>query len=187
MSQDSRQAFVSLVGPHFDALYRAALRLTRRPADAEDLVQEVCLRAFAEATTLCDLEYVLGWLLRVQYRVFIDGDRRRRRAPFVKDASADDLIERACADGPGPEDLALSAIEHEALDIAWSRLGPDQQALLALHAEGYGLAELERITGTNKNAVSARLHRARRRLAKLLNDSRSGSESMTSTVTKHGM
>ena len=92
MAEDSGKAFLSLVAPHFDALYRAAMRLTRRPADAEDLVQEVCLRAYAEVEALRNLEFVLGWLLRVQYRVFVDVDRRRRRAPFAVGDDASDAI-----------------------------------------------------------------------------------------------
>ncbi|HET8696630.1 MAG TPA: sigma factor-like helix-turn-helix DNA-binding protein, partial [Gammaproteobacteria bacterium] len=53
---------------------------------------------------------------------------------------------------------------------AWTELTAEQRALLALHAEGYGLAELEQIFGTNRNSLSARLHRARARLAKLIGD-----------------
>jgi DNA-directed RNA polymerase specialized sigma24 family protein len=50
----------------------------------------------------------------------------------------------------------------------WDRLDVEQRALLSLHAEGHDLAELAAIFGVNKNALSARLHRARQRLAKLL-------------------
>ena len=57
---------------------------------------------------------------------------------------------------------------HERLAAVWHRLDAEQRALLSLHAEGNDLEELAVIFGTNRNALSARLHRARQRLAKLL-------------------
>lgn len=160
--------FEALVAPHFDTLYRAALRLTRRSHDAEDLVQEVCLRAFRELPAIEKLESVLGWLLRVQYRVFVDSDRKRRRSPVQGLTPTEAAHEGWHFDGPGPDELAEGALQCRRLQAAWNRLAPEQRALLALHAEGYGLAELEQITGKRRNTLSARLHRARRRLAKLL-------------------
>jgi RNA polymerase sigma-70 factor (ECF subfamily) len=162
---DLEQRFHALVAPHFEALHRAALRLTRRRHDAEDLVQEVCLRACRELGKLEALESVRGWLLRVQYRIFVDGVRKRTRA-----AVDGDLPEALASEEPGPEELTSAAYTQERLDRAWIELTPEQRALLALHAEGYGLAELEQIFGTNRNSLSARLHRARARLAKLIGD-----------------
>ena len=171
---DSGQRFQALVGPHFEALHRAAFRLTRRQHDAEDLVQEVCLRAYRELRKLEALESVRGWLLRVQYRIFVDGVRKRVRSAI--DATADDVSDLFASDEPGPEELTSAAYTQERLDRAWTGLTPEQRALLALHAEGYGLAELEQILGTNRNSLSARLHRARARLAKLIgDDARAGS------------
>lgn len=155
------------MAPHFAALYRAAFRLTRRRPDAEDLVQEACLRAYRELDTLASLEYVRGWLLRVQYRVFVDGVRRRVTARTELGA-ADDIATALASEEPGPEELTAAAFTRARLDDAWQRLTVEQRALLALHAEGYGLAELETITGKNRNALSVRLHRARSRLAKLV-------------------
>jgi RNA polymerase sigma-70 factor (ECF subfamily) len=158
--------FEQLVGPHFDALYRAAFRLTRSHADAEDLLQDVCLRAFTNLTELAGTDRPLSWLLSVQYRRFIDLYRRRsRQALLGSDAlPADELP----APGPAVDEVvaALNAGRH--LDHAWSQLKHEQRALLAMHAEGYGLAELAEITGASKNALSVRLHRARTRLAELL-------------------
>jgi RNA polymerase sigma-70 factor (ECF subfamily) len=167
--QDRLRRFEALVGPHFDALYRAAIRLTRRRQDAEDLVQDVCLRAYAEVPALESIDYVLGWLLRIQYRLFVDGLRRRRRSPFVAGAASAEAVDAMACEGPGPEELTEAAAQRCRLEAAWRTLSADQRALLGLHAEGYGLAELERITGRSRNVLSARLHRARRRFAKSLN------------------
>lgn len=167
---ESERPFEDLVGPHFEALHRAALRLTRRHHDAEDLVQEVCLRAYRELATLPSLDNIRGWLLRVQYRIFVDGVRRSARARTETPAGGPDIADLFPSEEPGPEELTSAAYTQERLDKAWQELTPEQRALLGLHAEGYGLAELERITGKNRNLLSARLHRARNRLAKLIGD-----------------
>ena len=179
-----KQQFDEVVTPHFDALYRAALRLTRCKDDAEDLVQEVCLRAFRELTTLTKLDSVLGWLLRVQYRLFVDGDRRRRRSPVQNLGPASTAVDLWVSDNPGPEELADGALRQRRLEAAWRRLTPEQRGLLALHAEGYGLPELERATGMRRNTLSARLHRARRRLSKLLYSDAASVEPLQPKVTR---
>ncbi len=161
--------FEAVVRPHFDALYRAAMRLTRSRADAEDLVQEVCLRAFSALDRLESLEYPRGWLLQVQYRIFVDAARRRVRSPFVATAGTTDA-DRAFSTDPSPEEFAEASLRRRRLSRVWPELEPEQRALLALHAEGYSLAELEAMTGLSKNAVGVRLHRARARLGRLMKD-----------------
>jgi RNA polymerase sigma factor (sigma-70 family) len=172
--------FERVVRPHFDALYRAAMRLTRSRADAEDLVQEVCLRAFPALDRLEGLEYPLGWLLRVQYRIFIDGTRRRLRSPFVATAKASEA-DLALSMDPGPEEFAEASLVRRRLSRAWLELGPEQRALLALHAEGYTLAELEAMTGLSRNAVGVRLHRARARLGRLMGEESTSALQLVST------
>jgi RNA polymerase sigma-70 factor (ECF subfamily) len=163
MGDSLEQRFAGLVQPHFSALYRAALRLTRRRADAEDLVQEVCLKACTRLDDLCAVTSPRAWLLRALYHCFVDGARRRRRRP------AGPLpLDEAASDDPGPERIAEARRMHERLAAVWHRLDAEQQTLLALHAEGSDLDELVAIFGVSKNALSARLHRARQRPAKLL-------------------
>jgi RNA polymerase sigma factor (sigma-70 family) len=71
--------FAALVQPHYDVLYRVAYRFTRSVHDAEDLAQEVCVRAYPRLAELEQLEQPRGWLLRVLYRLFVDSVRRRLR------------------------------------------------------------------------------------------------------------
>jgi len=164
MSDSAAQPFASLVQPHFAALYRAALRLTRRKADAEDLVQDVCVRACSRLDELEGVANPRAWLMRVLYRQFLDGARRLRHRATVP---VDDGAEPASEDA-GPERAAEARHMHERIVAVWDRLEPEQRALLSLHAEGHGLDELATIFNLNKNALSARLHRARQRLARLL-------------------
>lgn len=167
MNDTLEQSFARLVQPHFAALYRTALRLTRRRPDAEDLVQEVCLRACTRLEELASVANPRAWLTRALYHLFIDTARKRRRRPDAP-LPSDDAGGGPPSDEPGPERAAEAGRLHERLAAVWHRLDADQQALLALHAEGHDLVELAAVFGANKNALSGRLHRARQRLAKLL-------------------
>ena len=167
MSEEVEQRFASLVQPHFAALYRAAMRLTRRRADAEDLVQEVCLRACSRLDDLGAATNARAWLMRALYHLFIDATRRKRRQSSIS-LPGDDAAGVPPSEEPGPERVAEAGRMHERLEAVWDRLDAEQKALLSLHAEGHDLEELAAIFAVNKNALSARLHRARRRLAKLL-------------------
>lgn len=169
MSQTTQRRFGDFIEPHLVALKRTAYRLCRSIADAEDLVQDVCLRAFEQWQRQDDVAAPRAWLMRVQYNLHVDELRRRRRAPME---SLDDprsgadagVIERS----GGPAADAEIALAIDALNRAWSSLTPDQQALLALQAEGYSQSELTEITGLPLSALKARLHRARVRLGKLM-------------------
>jgi RNA polymerase sigma factor (sigma-70 family) len=168
MGDSAGNGFDKLIAPHFEALYRAAYRLTGNQPDADDLVQEVCLRAYPKLAELESLDYVQGWLLRVQYRVFVDGKRRRQRSPLRPMSSEIESSDYMISADPGPDEQAEGLLANGLLERAWIELERSQQALLALHAEGYSLGELQEITGLSKNVLTARLHRARTRFAKLL-------------------
>ncbi len=169
MSDSADQRFATLVQPHFAALYRAALRLARRRHDAEDLVQEVCLRACGRLDELARVDNPRAWLMRALYHLFIDGARRNRlRVRLASLVGSADGAEDGDSGALSPERAADARLMHERLAAVWDRLDPEQRVLLSLHAEGHGLDELAVIFSSNRNALSARLHRARSRLAKLL-------------------
>jgi len=167
MSDSVEQRFTSLVQPHFAALYRAAMRLTRRRPDAEDLVQELCLRACSRLDDLGAATNPRAWLMRALYHLFVDATRRKRRRADVS-LAGDDVPGMPHSEEPSPERAAEARRMHERLAAVWDELDPEQRALLSLHAEGHDLDELAAIFAVNKNALSARLHRARQRLARLL-------------------
>jgi RNA polymerase sigma-70 factor (ECF subfamily) len=150
------------------SLYRAAWRLARNAEDAEDLVQDTCARALEHAGELDAADHPQGWLLRVLYHRFVDGARRRKRSPVV--ALGDDSPDTFPLAGraPGPEELAEQSDRERALDRAWIGLEQTHRVLLSLRAEGYGLAEIEAITGISRSVLRARLHRARQSLARHL-------------------
>jgi RNA polymerase sigma factor (sigma-70 family) len=159
--------FAALVQPHYDLMYRVAYRFTRSAHDAEDLAQEVCVRAFPRLAELEKLEQPRAWLLRVLYRLFVDSARRyeRKHVGSIDDVDANLLV----CDRPTPIEETERAQDRRRLSRAWQHMDQEQRALLALHdVEGYSLAELKELTGLKDGTLKSRLHRARVRLGKLL-------------------
>ncbi len=178
MSQAEHAEFARLIAPHLDALFRAAYRLTGNRADAEDLVQDVCVRAYANVRSLEALERPKSWLMKIQYRLFVDRARRRGRSPLR--ATADDLDATYASADPSLEDITEGSLAERRILDAWARLDKEQRALLALHVEGYTLAELHSITDVSTDVLKARLYRARVRLGKLLATERAAATLMES-------
>ncbi len=157
--------FTTLVRQHYQTLYRAAYRLTRSAVDAEDLVQEVCARAYPRIGEIASLEQPRGWLLRVMYRLFIDLRRRYERTHVRPIADDEDFTSHDL----DPSEEADRALEQSRLAAAWQHLSNEARVLLVLHdIEGYTVAEIQGLTGLKEGTIKSRLHRARVRLGRLL-------------------
>lgn len=167
MTDFGKGPFYTLVAPHLDRLFRVACRLLGNTADARDLVQDTCVIACENLPELAANSNPERWLLRVQRNRFIDRARRRQRAPVVT-LKVPARTERLASTEAGPEELLQREDEERVLDLAFQRLDDTHRLLLSLRAEGYGLAEIEAITGIGKDVLRARLHRARRSLAQHL-------------------
>lgn len=173
MSESNNIAFEKLVRPHFTRLYRLAWRLCGQKAEAEDLFQELLIKAYGKLDDLVHVEEAGSWLARMMYNLFIDERRRyaRRRLHTLEEAemSGDGL-----AGLPGP-DSPVRDLEREqrmrALDAALAKLSEEHRVLLLLcDAEGYKLEEIQALIGTPIGTVKSRLHRARARLREILSD-----------------
>ena len=163
--------FAALIKQHYQALYAAAYRLTRSTVDAEDLVQEVCVRAYPRFGEVELLEHPRGWLLRVLYRLFIDSQRRYER----KHVRAIEDDEEFVGNEPGPAEEVDRALDRWRVENAWRYLSNEQRTLLALHdVEGYTLHEIQSLTGLKEGTIKSRLHRARVRLGRLLQRDEAG-------------
>lgn len=160
-----------MLRPHFDALFAAASRMTLSSVDAEDLLQDVCLKAFEQLDELERIEHRRAWLLKVLYHKFIDDRRARRR-------SAIDLAETGL-DSVDPDVVAQSSWQPDALVeqevritrilMAMKRLNRDHCTLVALRdIEGLSIAELEQLTGMPAGTIKSRLHRTRAKLGRIL-------------------
>lgn len=158
--------FAVLVAPHLEALFRVAYRLLRNTPDAQDLVQDICVTAYARLADI-DSDAPLRWLLCVMHNRFIDGQRRRNRTPVVSSEETEELAQLA-SDDFDPEELVHQYENEKALEHAFLQLSDTQRTLLSLRAEGYELPEIEAITGIDRKVLSARLNRARVSLAQRL-------------------
>ncbi len=164
-------AFERLVRPHFDRLYRLAWRLTGAKAEAEDLFQELLVKAYGKLDDLVDIEEPGSWLCRVMYNLFIDERRRfaRQRLHTVDEGhlAGDGLEGLPSAESPVLDNERLECINE--LDKALARLSDEHRVVVLLHdTEGYKLSEIEELTGIPIGTVKSRLHRARARLREIL-------------------
>jgi RNA polymerase sigma-70 factor (ECF subfamily) len=172
MSGTGDQRFKTLIEPHLDALFRAAFRLARNRADAEDLVQETCVRACLRLEEIEPTRPVKAWLLRVLHNLFVDEVRHAHRSP-VDARKNGTVLAMACASpDPTPEDSAANDERLAQLERAWLKLDSGHRALLAFRAEGYTLSEISAITEIAMDALTMRLYRARQSLARCLKEER---------------
>lgn len=159
--------FKTLAEPRLEMLYRVAWRLTGSRIDAEGLVRETCSSAWEELPSEADAAQVDRWLLSVLYHRFADGWPRKRRSPTTSNDVHGTMQTRRGAT-PGPDEPAMGDESQRVFNRAWFELEPMQRALLSLRAEGYGLVEIEAITGIRREVLRARLQGARASLARHL-------------------
>jgi RNA polymerase sigma-70 factor (ECF subfamily) len=174
---DNNLAFERLVRPHFDRLYRLAWRLAGSKAEAEDLFQELLIKAYGKIDDLATIDQPGPWLCRVMYNLFIDEKRRfaRQRMHTVEEGqlAGDGIDGLAGADDTGSDPVAENQrIEQiQRLDTALAQLSDEHRIVVLLHdTEGYKLAEIQELTGTPVGTIKSRLHRARARLREILSN-----------------
>ena len=166
-----QEKFDLLVRPHFDDLYVSAVRLTRTEQDAEDLLQEVLLKALGWLEELEHIEFRKAWLVKVMYNTFIDQTRSQHRSPLneANEAASD------------PDELPASEDSLERLFDRQRRVARvlhamrymnyEDCALIGMRdVEGLSIKELKQVTGMPEGTIKARLHRARKKLGKLLSN-----------------
>jgi RNA polymerase sigma-70 factor (ECF subfamily) len=163
--------------PYRGELYGAALRMTRNRADAEDLVQDTLIRAYAAFARFEPGTNLRAWLYRILTNSFLNSCRQQRRAPQRMYGAEPDDWQLARSAGHAP--AGLMSAEAEVLErIPDPRLAhalrelPEEQRLVMYLAgvEGYAYREIAAIMGTPTGTVMSRLHRARRRLRTRLQD-----------------
>ena len=172
MTHDSLNTrFEAVLRPHFDALYAAARRMTLSPDDAEDLVQDVALKAFERLDELERIEFPRAWLLKVMYNRFIDEHRSSRRSPVDQAPTGIDSEEPADHERSNwlPDEMLEREVRVTRILMAMRRLDSESAALVALRdIEGLTIAELQELTGSPSGTIKAKLHRGRARLGRLL-------------------
>jgi len=146
--------FAELYERHYEAVFRAALRVTGNPADAEDVLQTVFLRVLARSGDVEDVAQPAAYFRRAAVNAAVDVLRRRElRADSVYDDSAPSVA------------VQPSLLLKERLRRAIAVLESDDASLFLLrHVEGLSNEELAELFQIEKNNVAVRLHRIRQRL-----------------------
>lgn len=177
MSKNAQQRFEQEALPLLDQLYGGALRMTRNPADAEDLVQETYMKAFSAFDSFKPGTNLKAWLYRIMTNTYINSYRKKQRQP--QQSSADEITDYQLLESSSHDSTGLESAELEALKNL-----PDQEITAAMNAlkedyrmvvyyadvEGLAYKEIAEILGVPLGTVMSRLHRGRKQLRAALKD-----------------
>jgi RNA polymerase sigma-70 factor, ECF subfamily len=176
LSEGELQRFEDEALQHAQSLYGAALRMTRSPADAEDLVQETYLRAFRAWHQFEPGTNLKAWLFRILTNLYITSYRRRQREPsMISTADAEDfdlyasLANHQDTATRSAESIVLERLVDDDIKQALSDL-PEQfrMAVLLADVEGFSYREIADMLDIPIGTVMSRLHRGRKALQKAL-------------------
>jgi RNA polymerase sigma-70 factor (ECF subfamily) len=175
---DPRALFEEQAIPYMDQLYAAAMRLTRNPSDAADLVQETFIKAFQAFGQFQQGTNLKAWLYRIQTNTFINNYRKNQRNPYQ--GTIDDLEDWQLGSAESvTRTTSTRSAEAEAIDHlpdsdvkeALQSIPEDfRMAVYFADVEGFSYQEIADIMKTPVGTVMSRLHRGRRMLRDLLAD-----------------
>jgi len=175
---DARREFEEQAIPFMDQLYAAAMRMTRNPADAADLVQETFVKAFGSWSSFSQGTNLKAWLYRIQTNTFINNYRKNQRNPYQ--GTIDDLEDWQLGGAESvtqhtstrsAEAEAIDQIPDSAVKDAMQAVPEDfRMAVYFADVEGFSYQEIADIMKTPVGTVMSRLHRGRRMLRDLLAD-----------------
>ena len=163
--------------PLLDQLYGGAMRLTRNPQDAEDLIQETYLKAYSNFDSFKQGTNLKAWLYRIMTNTYINSYRKAKRRPM--ESSADELSDFQLYTTAGHDSTGLESAEVEALkQMPDSEISeamndlPEDYRMVVYYADVVGLAykEIADVMGTPLGTVMSRLHRGRKLLRAALKD-----------------
>lgn len=157
--------------PHLDTIYAGALRMTRNPADAEDLVQETFAKAYRAFDQYADGTNLKAWLFRILTNTYINIYRKKQRAPIVNPQETIEDWQMALEQRNSPtamrsaETEALELLPNDVINSALQAVPIEyRDAVLLADVEGFSYKEIAEIMDTPVGTVMSRLHRGRKLL-----------------------
>lgn len=177
LEPDLKSRFTEEAMPLLDQLYGGALRMTRNPQDAEDLVQETYLKAYNAFDSFTPGTNLKAWLYRIMTNTYINSYRKKQRRPLV--TSAEDVTDSQLYTSSSHDSTGLESAEVEALKLmpnsriseALNTLNEDYR-MVVYYADVEGLAykEIAEVMDIPLGTVMSRLHRGRKQLREMLKD-----------------
>jgi RNA polymerase sigma-70 factor (ECF subfamily) len=155
---------------YLDQLYRAALRMTRNPADAEDVVQDAYAKAFASFAQFKQGTNLKAWLYRILTNTYINSYRKAQRRPQIAGEDVEDwqLAAAASHDSSGlvsAEAEVLANMPDDVVTRALDSLSPEfREVVMLSDVDGFSYKEIAEIMDTPIGTVMSRLNRARAQL-----------------------
>src|SRR6478672_11306098 len=171
--------FAEQAMPLMSSLYSGALRMTRNPADADDLVQETYLRAYRGFGGFQEGTNLKAWLYRILTNTYINSYRAKQRRPDETDLDeVEDLYLyrrlgglEAARSGRSAEDELMDTFSEAEVKAAIEELPENfRMAVLLADVEGFSYKEIAEILDIPIGTVMSRLHRGRKALQKRLYD-----------------
>lgn len=172
-----RALFQEQALPYMDQLYGAAMRMTKNPADAADLVQETFVKAFAAFAQFEQGTNLKAWLYRILTNTFINQYRKNQRNPYqgaleeLEDWQLGGAESATSTVGRSAEAEAIDRMPASAIKDALQEIPEDfRLAVYLADVEGFAYQEIADIMKTPVGTVMSRLHRGRRQLREKLAD-----------------
>jgi RNA polymerase sigma-70 factor (ECF subfamily) len=161
--------------PYLDQLYGGAMKMTRNPSDAQDLVQETFMKAFASFASFTEGTNLKAWLYRIMTNSYINGYRKRQREPYLQ--AVDELEDWQMGGAESTTATSSRSAEAEAIDRTPSAVVTDalnqipedfRMAVVLADVEGFSYQEIADMMKTPTGTVMSRLHRGRKQLRQSL-------------------
>jgi len=179
MSAAARREFNATAMPLYDNLYGSAMRLTRDPDEAADLVQDTMIRAFRFWNTFQQGTNIKAWMFTILKNTFINGYHRRgRKRDFQNDMTSQMrslgptvAVANSNSRPPGPDEAVISEVTQLRIREALDSLPPDYRMAVTLaDLEGLSYKEIAEVMDCPIGTVMSRIYRGRKILHRLLHD-----------------